>query len=105
MVVGDTGIAQSSLNGLSLWWKRWWDPVPPAQVPSRANAFLAGRPLDSVGQSWEGSERIFSAPWHRHAQRVKAVLFQQELSQAVEQLGVPVHTLPWGPAAPRQVVK
>lgn len=102
---GDAGTAQSSHNGKTLWWKRWWDPVPSAQVPYRASTLLAGRHLDPVGQFREGSGGIFSAPWPGHAQRVEAVLFQQELSQAVEQLGVPVHTLPRGPAAPRQAVK
>ena len=40
----------------------------PAQVPSRASALLAGRPLDPFGQFWEGSRGILSAPCPSHAQ-------------------------------------
>lgn len=98
--MGDTGIShQVSVVGEMV------KPMAPMQVPSRASVHLPERPLDVVGQLWEGNRGVFSAPWHCHAQRVEAALFQQEPSQAVEQLGVPVHTLPWGPAAPHHAMK
>lgn len=75
MGVWDTGVAQSSVNGVSPWWRRWQEPVPTAQVPSRASTLLVGRPLDSVWQFREGSGGVLSAPCPRHAQRVEAALF------------------------------
>lgn len=67
----------------------------PAQVPSKANALLVGRPLDPCGQFWEGSRRILSAPAPATPSEWKLPSSSKRRSQAVEQLGVPVHTLPW----------